>query len=248
MARIPGIWIGTTLAAALVLGGFCMINGAEDRVKRARELKSDDLKAMFKSTGLSYPPRRVFIRAYKQERKLELWASNKASGKLTLVKTYAIAAMSGKLGPKRKEGDLQVPEGLYHIDRFNPFSQFRLSLGLNYPNASDRVRGDKDHPGSDIFIHGDKKSIGCLAMTDEMIDEIYLCALDARSAGQSKIPVFIFPMKMSVENLQGVERLAPQHMSFWKELAPFDRAFDKDHAVPSFNVTSGAYVKVKGTP
>ncbi len=144
----------------------------EDRVERAYRLAGDQVQVLCEKAKITYPPKRIFIRVFKAERQLEVWGSNGGTQPFVLVHTYPIAGMSGALGPKRKEGDLQVPEGFYLIDRFNPQSRFRLSLGLNYPNASDRKRSDAQRPGGDIFIHGDNRSIGCLAMTDSKIDQI----------------------------------------------------------------------------
>src|SRR5579863_1055617 len=106
---------------------------------------------------IAYPPKRIFIRAFKQERELELWGGNR-TGAMHLLRTYAIAAASGGPGPKRREGDMQVPEGVYRVARFNPHSRFHLSLGLDYPNASDRILGYRGHLGGDIYIHGNHVS------------------------------------------------------------------------------------------
>lgn len=235
----------SALVCALVAVGCGVVQATEDRVARARTLVADELESKFERVGIAYPPARVFFRAYKREAILEVWADDDRSGPLKRVHTYPIAFFSGGLGPKRKEGDKQVPEGLYHIDRFNPQSRFRLSLGINYPNASDRIRSDKDRPGGDIFIHGDRKSIGCLAMTDALIDEIYLVALDARSSGQSRIPVFIFPTRMTRANLERIGVTHPQHKALWSELAVFDREFDRTKAVPRFTVDRNGTYQLK---
>ncbi len=136
----------------------------------------------------TYPPKTLFIRAFKQERELEIWAGTR---KLRLIKTYPILAASGTLGPKLQRGDRQVPEGWYHINRFNPRSRFHLSLGLNYPNEADLIRSAGRDPGDDIFIHGSNKSIGCLAMGDPAIEEIYGLARDMKS----RIQVLILPSR-----------------------------------------------------
>jgi murein L,D-transpeptidase YafK len=162
---------------------------------------------------------------------MEIWASPSGSEPFRLLHTYDIAAMSGKLGPKRKQGDLQVPEGFYHIDRFNPKSRFHLSLGINYPNASDRKLSDPDRPGGDIFIHGNAVSIGCMAMTDPKIEEIYILALAARNAGQAKIPVHIFPYRMKRKPTGSLA-------AFWGELKPVYDYFEKYRTVPNVRVDS----------
>ncbi len=136
----------------------------------------------------TYPPKTLFIRAFKQERELEIWAGAR---KLRLIKTYPILAASGVLGPKLQRGDRQVPEGWYHINRFNPRSRFHLSLGLNYPTDADLIRSAGRDPGDDIFIHGSNKSIGCLAMGDPAIEELYGLARDMKS----RIQVLILPSR-----------------------------------------------------
>jgi murein L,D-transpeptidase YafK len=97
------------------------------------------------------------------------------------IKTYTVCATSGLIGPKRMQGDLQIPEGFYYIDRFNPYSNFYLSLGINYPNTSDRILGDKNNLGGDIFIHGDCVTIGCLPITDSEIKELYIFCVEAKT-------------------------------------------------------------------
>lgn len=152
--------------------------------------------------------------------------------------------MSGDQGPKRREGDRQAPEGFYTIDRFNPNSSYLLSLGLDYPNASDRILSDRERPGSDIFIHGAEVSIGCLAMTDPSIQEIYLIAWDARRAGLESIPVHIFPTRLDdagLARLQSNPKYA-EHLKFWKNLSVGYRLFEKSKRVPKISVDrKGAY-------
>src|SRR5690606_32704350 len=108
-----------------------------------------------------------------------------------------------------------VPEGIYHVDRFNPNSKFHLSLGLNYPNASDKVRSDKTAPGSDIFIHGSNVSIGCLAMGNDPIEEIYAIATKAKTSG-NKIRVDIFPFRLTEENLANQPEKYKAQLPFWQ--------------------------------
>lgn len=199
----------------------------EDRVAEARKTATPALKAMAKIAKLPYPIPRIYLRAHKLERALEVWGAEPGIGNIfVLVKTYPIAAMSGTLGPKRKEGDRQAPEGLYFVDRFNPQSSFHLSLGINYPNASDRVLSDPKRPGGDIFIHGDQVSIGCLAMTDPAIEEIYLMALDAVKAGQRRVRVEIYPFRMTTQKLREEEKKRPELAVFWRNLARFWQAFE----------------------
>lgn len=164
-----------------------------DRVTAARKRCGVRLRNEFEKAGITWPADEILIRAMKRERVLELWAANSGRQKLALVKTYPFTAASGGPGPKRREGDRQVPEGLYEVDRFNPRSNFHLSLGLNYPNASDRRFADPKSPGSAIFIHGGAVSVGCIALGDAAIEELYLAALESR---KRTIRVHIFPGRM----------------------------------------------------
>jgi len=166
------------------------------RVRTAYAEKETEIKNLLLQNGLNTENLRVYIRAFKLEKKLELWAKNTQDTTYKLLQKYDICLTSGRLGPKRKQGDLQIPEGFYHISRFNPYSNFYLSLGINYPNASDRILSDKTAPGGDIFIHGDCVTIGCIPITNDYIKELYLICIDAKNSGQDNIPVTIFPSRL----------------------------------------------------
>jgi murein L,D-transpeptidase YafK len=199
-----------------------------DTEVNAKNRCGPELRNILESRKLKYPPSKLLFRSFKKEKELEIWASNGSKSKLKLLKIYPVLAASGGAGPKRKEGDKQVPEGLYHIDRFNPKSRFHLSLRINYPNASDRVFADPDRPGGDIFIHGSNKSIGCLAMGDPAIEEIYTLA----RACPSKIPVLIL-------NARKVD----EKTDLGKQLAKINRQFEKTHFVPRVRIDQdGNYV------
>ena len=188
---------------------------------------------------------RIGIRAFKSEHQMEIWGATNDRGPFQLIATYTIAAISGGLGPKRQEGDAQAPEGFYYINRFNPKSQFHLSLGLNYPNSSDKKLGVAQHLVKDIFIHGNHVSAGCLAMTDPIIDIIYGLALLARDAGQKAIPVSIFPCRMNSENWKSLKTQyasRPDLLSFWSTVRPGYDSFDHSHYWPRPHVSqNGAY-------
>lgn len=169
------------------------------RVVSALKSKNDSLKKQFELAHLQWPPKQIYLRSFKYDSKLEVWARNKPNDAFTLFKTYKICALSGTIGPKRLDGDYQVPEGFYYINEFNPKSAFHLSLGLNYPNVSDRFLSDSIKPGSEIFIHGRCVTQGCIPLQDEQIEELYLLAAYARSQGQDFIPVHIFPIRYNVE-------------------------------------------------
>jgi len=216
------------------------------RVRTAKAQKDSIVKQLFESGGLEYPPKNIFFRVFKSEALLELWAFNDNENKYNHIKTYDICALSGELGPKRRRGDLQIPEGFYHINHFNPASNFYLSLKLNYPNKSDKILGYRVDLGGDIFIHGDCVTIGCMPITDEFIKELYWIAVQAKEKGQNRIPVHIFPTKLN-ENNFGRLKLNYEHKSdlleFWKNLKIGYDYFEKYKVLPKINVdSSGKYI------
>ena len=158
----------------------------------------DSLKQQFKEKRLSWPPQNVFIRSFKYDRSLEVWVKNKNVDSFTLFKTYKVCMESGSIGPKRTEGDNQVPEGFYYINEYNPRSTYHLALGLNYPNASDKVLSDAKKPGGDIYIHGNCVSVGCIAIQDAPIEEVYTLTSIAKANGQDFVPVHIYPVNYSI--------------------------------------------------
>ncbi|MEQ1821634.1 MAG: L,D-transpeptidase family protein [Fimbriimonadaceae bacterium] len=217
----------------------------EDRVASAYAECVPALKRRASALKILWPPRKIFLRAIKDEKVLELWAYRAEKKAYVLWSKHPIAAASGNLGPKRVIGDLQVPEGLYQVAVFNPQSRFHLSLGLNYPNKADRILGDSENPGSEIYIHGSRVSIGCLAMTDPVIKPIYVLASEARRAGQKTIPVHIFPSRLTRGRQGELCKAHPEHAKFWTELGPFFRFFEKERKIPGFKITSeGRYVFV----
>ncbi len=126
-----------------------------------------------------------------------MWAKNSCDSVFTMIKEFSICDLSGDVGAKRRSRDLQVPEGFYHISGMNPFSKYYLSMKVNYPNASDSIRGVRRHLGSNIFIHGSCISSGCLAMTDDRIRELYVYCVEAYNAGQEEIGLTIFPARLT---------------------------------------------------
>ncbi len=180
----------------------------------------------------------VFIRIFKDERVLEFFVQNKATGKFDLFRTYPIAAASGKLGPKLAEGDWQVPEGFYFVppDAMNPNSQFHLSFNIGFPNAFDQSLG---RTGSAIMVHGNSVSIGCAAMTDEKIEEIYTLCDAAHHGGQAFFRVHIFPFRMSEEKMR--EMSGGPWEEFWKNLREGYDLFEKTHVPPEVSVADGRY-------
>ncbi|HSZ71873.1 MAG TPA: L,D-transpeptidase family protein [Cytophagaceae bacterium] len=175
----------------------------------------------------------LYLRAFKEEAVIEVWAKNSYTPAFKLIDTFEICSMSGTIGPKRKQGDRQVPEGFYHIDRFNPESNFHLSLGINYPNTSDKIIGGKNNFGGDIFIHGSCVSIGCLAITDDQIKELYIYCVEAFSSGQTKIPVTIFPARLTTANFNRLIQQVPSQTELWTELKTAYTLFNTSKKLPS---------------
>ena len=159
----------------------------------------DSLKKQFEEKHLSWPAQSMYIRSFKYDRQLEVWVKSSAKEPYKLFKTYKVCQQSGAMGPKRVEGDYQVPEGFYYINEFNPNSNYHLALGLNYPNSSDRILGDASKPGSAIYIHGDCVSTGCIPITDLPIEELYFLANSVRNQGEEFIPVHVFPVRYNVK-------------------------------------------------
>lgn len=213
-----------------------------DRVKSAYTEKESAVNDLLKTqnVGAGY---QLFIRAFKRERDLEVWVKQKGASSYTLLTTYPFCTSSGKLGPKRKEGDLQIPEGVYSINHFNPFSTFHLSLGINYPNASDRILSDKRSPGSAIYIHGNCVSIGCIPITDEKIKELYILAVEAKESGQTSIPVHIFPARLDTGVVEELAEGAQENETFWRNLKTIYDDFEGTKKLRTVKVNkSGAYV------
>lgn len=159
----------------------------------------DSVKRQFEKQNLSWPPEAVYIRSFKYDRQLEVWVKSGTKEPYKLFKTYKVCMQSGTMGPKRMEGDYQVPEGFYQINEFNPNSNYHLSLGLNYPNASDRILSDTYRPGNAIYIHGNCVSTGCIPISDIPMEELYIIASNAKSNGQEFIPVHVFPVKYNIK-------------------------------------------------
>lgn len=158
----------------------------------------------------------VFIRIIKEDWELELWVQE-ADKSWHLLKTYHIFGMSGELGPKTAEGDEQAPEGFYRVypHSMNPRSKFHLSFNIGYPNAYDRKLG---RTGSFIMVHGDILSIGCFAMTDARIEEIYTMVNEAFKAGTGYVPVQVYPFRMTDERM--LKEQESEHFDFWQHLRP----------------------------
>jgi murein L,D-transpeptidase YafK len=214
------------------------------RVSAAYAEKEITVKNYFSNKNLKYPGFHLFLRAFKQEEKIEVWVKEQGKTNFELLTSYDFCSSSGILGPKRKEGDRQIPEGVYYINHFNPLSNFHLSLGINYPNRSDKLLGDKIRPGSAIYIHGNCVTIGCIPITDDKIKELYLMALEAKNNGQVEIPVHIFPDRLTPNKLSELTKQEdPQVISFWENLKTIYSSFEESHQIKKITVNvKGEYV------
>jgi murein L,D-transpeptidase YafK len=238
----------------------CEISFAQTFLQRQLEYNHVNLANTEKDSIINYQLSRLNLRlneifilmiVYKHEKELELWVKSQNEREYTLLNIYKICRVSGILGPKRKEGDLQTPEGFYNINNFNPLSNFYLSLGIDYPNRSDMILSPYSDIGCCIYIHGDCATIGCLPMTDDTIKEIYIYAINARNNGQVRIPVYIFPVKYN-ENYFNIFNKEfydnDELIDFWRRkyiyrssfnYKKFDKLIDKYH--DNFNLISFWY-------
>lgn len=169
-------------------------NQAVERAVNRYGLRTEpELKRFFEKADVAYPPREIALLAFKQERHVELWAKTTSTSSWRHIHTYPLTTFSGRLGPKLKAGDKQIPEGIYRLNAFNPYSSMHLSIHINYPNDFDRLQAAKDgrkNLGGDIFIHGKNLSVGCLAIGDRAIDQIFLLA---HRVGLNNTKVIIAP-------------------------------------------------------
>ena len=181
----------------------------EDRVRQYGPAARERLAPHFDRAEVAYPPEHVTLVGLKREKVLRLYAGPSRE-RQAFVREYPILGASGNLGPKLREGDRQVPEGLYRIESLNPNSRFHLSLRINYPNAFDQEMGRSDGRtklGSDIMIHGNTASIGCLAMGDPVSEELFVLAADV---GIDNIEVILSPVDLLLEKMKpGLDSLTP---------------------------------------
>jgi murein L,D-transpeptidase YafK len=219
---------------------FTNVNEAHDR-------RIDTIKALCEKQKITWPIKQMYLRSFKADNLLEVWVKGDTMQQYKLLNSLKVCAIAGKLGPKRKEGDKQVPEGFYYIDRFNPNSNYHLSLGINYPNISDKILSDAVRPGGEIYIHGDCVSIGCLAINDTPIEDLYILGSYAKDAGQDFIPIHIFPTLFN--NAKGryiVDTLVQSNNDYKPFLTAMQMVyyyFEKEKELPAIMVNQkGQYV------
>ncbi len=239
--------VTVSAAAQGPYASFVDFQKALPRPGDALRKKGDTLQKQFQAKGLQWPAKYLYIRSFKFDSQLEVWVRNNTKEAFKLFKTYKVCALAGTLGPKRLEGDYQVPEGFYYINEFNPQSNYYLSLGLNYPNQSDKILSDSLKPGGDIYIHGSCVTVGCIPLTDEYIDELYILAAYAKNAGQDYIPVHIYPIrysnKKSVEYFNGLAKNDASLKRFADNLKDVYDHFEQTKKLPVIMTNkSGEYI------
>ncbi|OQC59636.1 MAG: hypothetical protein BWX54_00551 [Verrucomicrobia bacterium ADurb.Bin018] len=205
LAVAAGVWLGRAGVLPRLFGGRKTIR---DRLAQYGGGARARLAPYFAVANLPYPPRRLALVGLKAERQLQVWAAA-ANGPWVHLRDYPIRGMSGTLGPKLREGDRQVPEGLYRVESLNPNSRYHLALRVNYPNDHDRRRGREDGRtalGSDIMIHGNTCSIGCLAMGNEAAEDLFVLAAET---GVENIAVILSPVDFRARDLPADTPLLP---------------------------------------
>jgi murein L,D-transpeptidase YafK len=233
--------------SSLAQNSFTDYQKSFSRVSKAFINREETLKKEFEDKGFNWPVKHIYIRSFKYDSELQVWVKNKPTDTFMLFKSYKVCALAGTMGPKRMEGDYQVPEGFYYINEFNANSQYHLSLGLNYPNPSDKLLADPMKPGGEIYIHGSCVTTGCIPILDNKIEELYVLSSHAKGSGQDFIPVHIFPAKYdekkSAEYLERLHETDPTLKAFENNLKRVYDFFEENRRLPVIAISpEGKYV------
>lgn len=227
---------------ALAQGTFKSSQLKYQRVKKAYETKYSGLKKELTNAGFNVTNFEVYLRIFKYEKEVQVWLKSPGTSKFKLFKTYAICSSSGELGPKRTQGDGQVPEGFYEIESFNPVSSYHLSMKVGYPNKSDNLKAE-GKPGGDIMIHGNCVTIGCVPIENDPIEELYILCVEAKDK-KYKIRSDIFPCKFTDENVKMLKKNFPEEKNiFWETIKVGYDFFEKSNTPPKFIIDKlGNYI------
>jgi hypothetical protein len=199
------------------------------RSKRAQEARLPIVQQLFHDASVPFPPAEIAFRVFKQEKQLEVWASAEKGGRAAHIATYGICAASGTLGPKRYEGDHQVPEGYYVIQYGWAESNYHLEMKVSYPNLVDKVLGPKNRPlGGEIMIHGACASIGCMATGDERAEELWVMM---KTMGDGQVKVHIYPSRDMDALLR--DPAHARHHAFWQNVKEGLDLFEREHRIPT---------------
>ena len=231
-----GTAVGLAAAACALLAACDDSNLAQGPGRSQQPISAATLAEMTKLDTTPSSP--TLIRTYKKEAELEIWKM-KSDGQYALLKTYPMCRWSGQLGPKKREGDMQVPEGFYSIGpgQMNPNSHYYLSFNVGYPNAYDRSYGRN---GGNVMVHGVCSSAGCFSMTDDQVADIYAIVRESLSSGQREIQLQSYPFRMTAANMAKF-RLDP-NIAFWKNLKEGADHFEVTKTEPSVLVCGKRYV------
>ncbi len=213
------------------------------KVKTAYKEKWADISRNLKAKGVDSANYKVLIRIFKEEKLLDVWLKSKNAEKYVLYGNYDICRSSGELGPKRQEGDMQVPEGFYSVNFFNAFSDYYLGMQLDYPNQSDKILGRRPF-GGQIMIHGNCVTIGCIPITDDKIKEVYLLCLFSKGAGNS-VSVDGYPFKLTDANMAEAKKNYDKKLTdFWTNLKVIYDHFEKNKKAPVVGVDKSGLYKI----
>jgi len=229
----------TIITYLLLLSNIKAQIPSSTRVSQAIKETKTDLENLAKTKALNLGSD-VFIRIIKDENLLEVWLKN--NDKFKLLKKYEICDYSGGLGNKKKQGDGKSPEGFYYVkpNQLNPWSSFHLAFNIGYPNQYDRVH---NYTGNYLMVHGSCCSIGCYAMTDENIKEIYTIIYTSFKAGQKFFRIHIFPFRMNDTNMRKYTTVDyKEYYEFWKNLKQGYKIFEDTKIPPNINVRNKRYV------
>jgi murein L,D-transpeptidase YafK len=229
-------WLNAVMAAS-VLMGISVLGGCGQFSPPYLKPLSAQTRTLLAEKGMSEQSP-ILVRIFKAESELEIWKV-KDNGRYYHFKTYPICDWSGKLGPKVNQGDRQAPEGFYLVStaQMNPKSKYHLAFNLGFPNSYDRAYG---RTGADIMVHGDCKSAGCYAMTDGVVEEIYILAREALAGGQSAFQVQAYPFRMTAANM--AKHKSEQWYDFWRNLKEGYDYFEVTRLPPRVEVCDKRYL------
>jgi len=236
-----------TLVPVLLIAGVLWLDQAippSKRIDEVRQRVMPHLREELRILGFT-PGDPIYVRIFKESQELELWIKPKNKPRYELWMRWPIAGLSGHLGPKLAEGDYQNPEGFYEVnaDALNPKSDCHLSFNTGFPNAYDQSLG---RTGSWIMVHGGHCSVGCFAMTDPVIEEIYLLAEAALKEGQQTFPVHVFPFRMTQERMAEAKAEGSEWLPFWGNLRVGYEQFENSHVPPQVTTSDGRYFFLGG--
>ncbi|MEO8759546.1 MAG: L,D-transpeptidase family protein [Bacteroidia bacterium] len=213
-------------------------------VAEAQKEKWAAISKNLKAKNIDITNYKILIRIFKEEKLLEVWLKSKTNTTYIHYEDYPICRSSGVLGPKRTEGDYQVPEGVYTVNFFNAFSDYYLGMQVNYPNASDKILGKKPF-GGQIMIHGNCVTIGCIPITDDKIKEVYLLCLYSKGAG-NELAIHSFPFKLTDKKVEAVKNQYDKKLiNFWTNLKPIYTFFEEKKQLPIIAVDVTGNYKIK---